>query len=206
MVSTSSHARPSGLVHSLPIKVAVGLGSGLGDRAAHLELALRQLAAHSGLQFLAASRWVWSPPLKGGQARSWFLNGVAVFEAVLHLEELLDVCCQLEDRAGRRRALHWGDRPLDLDLLVAQGVACATPRLNLPHPELSRRPFVLQPLLEVWPEAMNEQTGEPFACHKNVATGPRLVVGPMMPKNALRKKGQRSREDAARLDRKRGVL
>ena len=206
MVSTSHCEQPSGLVHPLPIKVAIGLGSSLGDRAAHLELALRQLAIHPGLQCLAVSRWVWSPPLKGGQARGWFLNGVAVFEAMLHLEDLLRVCRDLEGRAGRRRTLHWGDRPLDLDLLVAQGVACSTPMLTLPHPEVANRPFVLQPLLEVWPEAMNERSGERFAAHKVIAKAPALVAGPLMPKNALRKKGQRSRTDLARPRRQRGAL
>ena len=206
MVSTSPYPRPSGLVHPLPIKVAIGLGSSLGDRAAHLELALRQLAAHPGLQCRAVSRWVWSPPLKGGQARGWFLNGVAVFEAMVHLEELLDVCSGLEERAGRRRTVHWGDRPLDLDLLVAQGVACSTPRLTLPHPEVSCRPFVLQPLLEVWPDAFNDRTGERFAAVKPALKGPGLVAGPLMLKNALQKKGQRSRKDLARPHRKRGAL
>jgi 2-amino-4-hydroxy-6-hydroxymethyldihydropteridine diphosphokinase len=144
-------------------KVAIGLGCSLGDRRMRLEVTLRQLAARPELTLLRASRWYKSPPLAGGTARNWFLNGVAVFRCAAPLPALLALCQDLERRAGRRRARHWGDRPLDLDVVHAQGVILCDPHLTLPHPAVARRPFVLLPLLEVWPDAADPTTDRPWA-------------------------------------------
>jgi len=138
------------------MKVAIGLGASIGPRRSRLELTLRQLNADPHLHLLRASRWVRTPPMRGGSATGWFLNGVALFEASCSPHELLDKCVALEHRAGRRRAHHWGDRTLDIDLLMAEGVSVQDPRLTLPHPALHSRPFVCEPLREVWPEAMGE--------------------------------------------------
>lgn len=104
------------------------------------------------------SRWYKSPPLRGGAARNWFLNGVALYRVTLPLPELLRRCQALEEAAGRRRARHWGDRPLDLDLIHAEGVVSDAPGLRLPHPAIASRPFVLFPLREVWPDAVDPRT------------------------------------------------
>lgn len=141
------------------MRLAIGLGSSLGDRAKTLSLAVRSLAADPGLRLLRASRWVRTPPLRGGHAKNWFLNGVALFDSGLTPEEVLERCVRLERRAGRRRAVRWGDRSLDLDLLLAEGLVRQTPSLVLPHPSITLRPFVLDPLLEVWPDAADPRTG-----------------------------------------------
>ncbi|MEQ1508755.1 MAG: 2-amino-4-hydroxy-6-hydroxymethyldihydropteridine diphosphokinase, partial [Myxococcota bacterium] len=112
--------------------MAIGLGSSLGDRRRALELAVRMLAAGPGLELLRVSRWVRTPPLAGGAARNWFLNGVALFRSGLDPEVILDRCASLEAKAGRRRSRHWGDRPLDIDLLLVEDRTVATPRLTLP--------------------------------------------------------------------------
>jgi len=135
------------------VKVALGLGSSLGPRRRQLERAVCALDAHLQVEVLRVSRWLRTPPMRGGTARGWFLNGVALVETTLSPVELLGVCQQLEARAGRRRARHWGDRTLDLDLLVADGVISDEPRLQLPHPGIFSRTFVYAPLLEVWPDA-----------------------------------------------------
>ena len=145
------------------MKIAIGLGASLGERRLAVETALRSLAAKPGLTLLRASRWYRTPPLAGGSARNWFVNGVAVFASELEPEEVLDRCVALEVRAGRRRARHWGDRPLDLDVLLAEGVVRDTGRLTLPHPAIARRPFVLVPLLEVWPDAADPRSGRAYA-------------------------------------------
>lgn len=134
------------------MKVALGLGASLGPRRATLERTLRRLDARPDVRVLRVSRWYLSAPMRGGEARGAFLNGVALLDVDLTPLALLDVCRALEAEAGRRRGRHWGDRPLDLDLLVAEGVTVATPRLTLPHPGLAARPFVYWPLREAWPD------------------------------------------------------
>lgn len=157
------------------MRVALGLGSNLGDRRSTLELVVCRLAVHPGLRLLRASRWYRTPPMRGGTASGWFLNGVALVECGVPLEDLLDFCIGLEASAGRRRQRFWGDRPLDLDLLLAEGVVRDDPRLTLPHPGIAERPFVLQPLLEVWPAARDPRTGTPWA-DRRPAPGPRPVA------------------------------
>lgn len=138
------------------MKLAIGLGASMGDRRRTLERTVVHLGAHPELTLLRCSRWYRTPPMAGGTARGWFLNGVALYEAALSPEAALARCRALETAAGRRRARHWGDRPLDLDLLAAEGVTRDTPTLTLPHPGAAVRPFVWWPLREVWP-AMAEQ-------------------------------------------------
>jgi len=156
------------------VKLAVGLGSNLGDRRSILEMVLRRLDARPGLSVVRTSRWYRTPPMRGGTAHGWFLNGVTLLECDLSLEALLAFCISLEEQAGRRPARFWGDRPLDLDLLLAEGVVHDDPALTLPHPGVANRPFVLVPLLEVWPDARDPRTGRPWAeCPP--APGPRPV-------------------------------
>ncbi len=156
------------------MKVAVGLGSSLGDRRATLELTLRKLASRPGVTLLRASRWYRSPPMRGGTAQGWFLNGVALVECAIPLEDLMALCVALEVGAGRRRTRYWGDRVLDLDVLHADGVIRDDPRLTLPHPGIADRPFVLEPLCEIWPDATDPRTGVPYAS-RSPAPGPRAV-------------------------------
>ncbi|MFT4623535.1 MAG: 2-amino-4-hydroxy-6-hydroxymethyldihydropteridine diphosphokinase [Myxococcota bacterium] len=150
---------PCPAVHSGGVQVAIGLGSSLGDRRHHLDLAVRTLAADPHLELLRRSRDYFSPPMRGGAARGWFLNCVALFRTSLDPEALLARCIRHERRAGRRRALHWGDRTLDLDVLHAESISCDQPDLVLPHPGIAHRSFVLHPLLEIWPDARHPITG-----------------------------------------------
>lgn len=156
-------------------RVAIGLGASLGDRRATLERALVRLDLAPGLDLIRASRWYRTPPLKGGSARGWFLNGVAVFETDRTPWELLELCRHLERHAGRRRAGYWGDRTLDLDLLLIDGVRVDEAELSVPHPALHLRPFVLQPLLEVWPDAVDPRNGQPLV-QLPAPAGPRPVA------------------------------
>jgi 2-amino-4-hydroxy-6-hydroxymethyldihydropteridine diphosphokinase len=142
-----------------PVRVAIGLGSSLGRRRPQLELAIKMLGAKEGMRLIRASRWYLTPPMAGGTARCPFINGVALFETTLSPHELLDQCRHLEAGAGRRRAKYWGDRPLDLDIILFGDTLSDDPQLMLPHPAIARRPFVLYPLLEVWPDAINPRTG-----------------------------------------------
>lgn len=146
-------------------RVAIGLGASLGDRRATLERTLVRLDLTPGLTLIRASRWYRTPPLRGGAATGWFLNGVAVFACTLDPHDVLDRCRELERAEGRRRGRHWGDRTLDLDVILVEGIALRDHVLTVPHPALAERAFVLGPLLEVWPDAIDATTGRPIAEH-----------------------------------------
>lgn len=167
-------------------RVAIGLGSSLGDRRATLETTVRKLAASPGLALVRTSRWLRTPPLRGGSARNWFLNGVALFRTTLAPLELLDRCVALESSAGRRRVRFWGDRPLDIDILLIEGLVLQTDRLTLPHHAITARPFTLGPLLEVWPDAVDPVTGTAYAAFPR-PPGPRPhAVGILARRTPLR--------------------
>ena len=131
-------------------RAAVGLGANLGDRRAHLAGAVHLLAAAGPL--VAVSSLYETAPV-GGPAQGPFLNAVAVVEAGLTPRALLDLCLGIERRAGRRRRVRWGPRLLDLDLLLYDRAVVDEPGLQVPHPRLGGRRFVLEPLAEAWPEA-----------------------------------------------------
>lgn len=166
------------------MKVAIGLGTSLAlqrhgegrvaARAAQLSLAVRQLDATPGLELLRVSPWVSTPPLRGGTARGLFLNGVALFASTLAPQAVLQRCIELEEAAGRRRARWWGDRTLDLDVLMVEGVVLDEERLVLPHPAIADRPFVLGPLLAVWPDAIDPRDGSSWGARPS-PRGPRPV-------------------------------
>jgi 2-amino-4-hydroxy-6-hydroxymethyldihydropteridine diphosphokinase len=138
------------------MKLALGLGASLGPRRATLERTLARLDARPDVAVLRVSRWYRSAPMSGGTARGLFLNGVALLDLKMTPRAFLDLCRGLEHDAGRRRARYWSDRPLDLDLLVADGLRSDDPDLTLPHPGVLSRAFVYWPLLEVWPEALDQ--------------------------------------------------
>lgn len=153
---------------------AIGLGSSLGDRRATIELALRRLGAHPEVTLLACSRGYRTPPMRGGTARGWFLNAVARVDTSLSPDELLALCKRLEAHAGRRRARWWGDRTLDLDLLLLGEQTIDRADLRLPHPAIAVRPFVITPLLEVCPDARDPRSGELYR-DRACPDGPRAV-------------------------------
>lgn len=132
--------------------LAIGLGASLGDRLRTLERTLHRLHAAPGWTLLRTSRWYRSPPMPGGTASGWFLNGVALFDVDESPEQALTRCRGLETEAGRRRDRHWADRPLDLDLLWWEGGPVTLPTLALPHPGIAQRAFVYWPMCEVLPQ------------------------------------------------------
>ena len=98
-----------------------------------------------------------------------YLNAVAVVETSMAPRPLLDELLALERAAGRERRIRWGPRTLDLDLLVCGGVVVDAVGLAVPHPELLERRFVLEPLLEAWPDAPLPGGADPVAALSAVA-------------------------------------
>ncbi|CAN5688356.1 hypothetical protein BH18ACT3_BH18ACT3_18470 [soil metagenome] len=127
-------------------KAIIALGSNLGDRVAFLRQALAALPATSRMSQVFETAPVGGPP---GQAP--YLNMVIELETTLDPFALLRLCQRIELAAGRERAVHWGPRTLDLDLLFYDDTVIRSRHLTLPHPRIDERPFVLVPLLEVAP-------------------------------------------------------
>ena len=129
--------------------VWIGLGANQGDCRAHLQFAL------NGLAGLAVGRVVRSPLYRsapvGPQDQADFFNAVARFDTVLAPHALLDRLQSLEQARGRVRARRWGPRTLDLDILLYGVQRLDDGRLKIPHPELSRRLFVLRPMADLDP-------------------------------------------------------
>lgn len=143
------------------MRVALGLGSNVGDRHAHLEAALRALRAE--VDVVAVSRFVETEPV-GGPPQGAFLNAAAVVDTALRPRELLELARRLEDAAGRQRGVRWGPRTLDVDLLLYGDEVVDESDLVIPHPRLHERGFVLDTLAEIAPAwvhpRLNRTVGE----------------------------------------------
>jgi 2-amino-4-hydroxy-6-hydroxymethyldihydropteridine diphosphokinase len=130
----------------------LGLGSNVGDREAHLRGAVAALREH-GVEVEAISSLYETEPVGEVLDQPDFLNAVARIRTGLEPEELLYLCKAIEVEQGRMLGgqTH-GPRPLDLDLLLLGDLELETDRLTLPHPQVTSRRFVLEPLLELDPE------------------------------------------------------
>ena len=118
----------------------VALGSNLGDRSQTLASALASIHAIEGCRVVRASRVEETPPI--GPEQPAYLNQMALVDAALSPEALLDALQAIENAHGRERTIRWGPRTLDLDIVAfADGTLVATPRLTVPHPELPNRDF-----------------------------------------------------------------
>jgi 2-amino-4-hydroxy-6-hydroxymethyldihydropteridine diphosphokinase len=141
-----------------PRRAYLGLGSNLGDRAAMLQLALDDLAATDGIQVVAVSRVYETAPV-GGPEQDDFLNAVVAIETALPAHALLGVAQAIEQHAGRVRTVRWGPRSLDVDVLLVGDERVDEPDLQVPHPRLFERGFVLAPLRDVAPEQVDAPDG-----------------------------------------------
>jgi 2-amino-4-hydroxy-6-hydroxymethyldihydropteridine diphosphokinase len=134
------------------VTALLGLGSNLGDRLDTLQRAVDVLARESGIRIEASSR-VWeTEPVGPPQPR--YLNAVIRVTTELEPRELLAACRRVETALGRERGERWGPRTLDVDVLRYDDRTVDEPDLQVPHPRMHERAFVLAPLLEVDPDPM----------------------------------------------------
>jgi 2-amino-4-hydroxy-6-hydroxymethyldihydropteridine diphosphokinase len=130
----------------------LGLGSNVGDSAAHLRAAIA-LLEERGVAVEAVSSAYVTEPVGEVLDQPDFLNAVIRIRTELEPEALLDVCKAVEAERGRALdAPRHSPRPLDVDLLLLGELELASERLTLPHREVTSRRFVLAPLLELDPE------------------------------------------------------
>lgn len=129
------------------IKCAIALGSNLGNSIETLENSLKVLNQTPGIAIQAVSSWYKTKPI--GPPQPDYINGCALLEVKQTPEELLVLLLATELQFGRVRQEHWGARTLDLDLLLYDDLILDTANLQLPHPRMKERAFVLVPLAEI---------------------------------------------------------
>lgn len=137
---------------------AIALGSNLGDSRATLENALKTLNLMSGITVKSHSNWYKTAPI--GPSQPDYLNGCALLEVELTPQELLTTLNTIEDQFGRVRQERWGPRTLDLDIILYGDLILETPELQIPHPRMTERAFVLVPLAEIAPEWIEPVSGQ----------------------------------------------
>jgi 2-amino-4-hydroxy-6-hydroxymethyldihydropteridine diphosphokinase len=145
------------------MRAYIGLGSNLGDREETLRGAVERLAATPGVEVVAVSSLRETDPVGPVLDQPRFLNGVAALDTSLRARELLGLLLEIESEFGRTRSgPPGGPRTLDLDLLVYGDERIDEPGLQVPHPRLHERAFVLEPLGELgWTPPGRGYTGSP---------------------------------------------
>jgi 2-amino-4-hydroxy-6-hydroxymethyldihydropteridine diphosphokinase len=134
------------------VRAYVGLGSNLGEREEALRGALARLEEVDGIDVVAVSSFRETDPV-GNVDQPRFVNAAAALETSLGPRGLLDALLEVERSLGRDRSQEerWGPRTIDLDLLLYGDETVDEPGLEIPHPRLAERAFVLEPLLELDP-------------------------------------------------------
>jgi 2-amino-4-hydroxy-6-hydroxymethyldihydropteridine diphosphokinase len=144
------------------VRAWLGLGANVGDRAAGLRAAVRDLAAAPGIRVTAVSG-LWESAYVGPGDQAPYLNACVEVATDLVPPVLLSLCKALERAHGREPATHLQPRPLDLDVLLYGELSQADAEPLLPHPRLAERSFVLEPLAEIAPAYRLPDSGQTVA-------------------------------------------
>ena len=153
--------------------VYVAMGSNLGRRVATLGLAKEQLVAVGGLVLTDSSPYyetepesIPSPPEAdsragpGGLDQPHFINSVLRLQTDLAPAELRQRLQRIEQALGRQRGIRWGPRTIDLDVLLYDDIVMREEALEIPHPRMHERRFVLEPLCDIAPEIRHPLLGK----------------------------------------------
>jgi 2-amino-4-hydroxy-6-hydroxymethyldihydropteridine diphosphokinase len=134
-----------------PKTVYIGLGTNLGDREAYIKYAMQALSDLSATDMLCSATYTSKAHVLDENEHPPYLNAVCKIETHLSPFELLEKLQTIEANAGRIRVEKWGNRELDLDILYYENWILSTQTLQIPHPRILDRRFVLQPLYEIAP-------------------------------------------------------
>ena len=129
----------------------LGLGGNIGDPPAAMAQALAAFAANDNCHLLAVSHLYSTPPW-GKTDQADFFNCCASIETSLSPEALLDLCLDIEKSMKRVRNERWGPRTIDIDVLTYGDDPVVTERIEVPHPRMTERAFVLMPLADIAPD------------------------------------------------------
>lgn len=138
----------------------IALGSNLGDRLENLRAGIAGIKADAGIEIVAVSDLYETAPVGGPDDQGPYLNAALAADTALGAAEVLAVLHRIEAARDRERVVHWGPRTLDLDLLVHGDLVTATnsengvdtSALELPHPRMHERRFVMAPVCDIAPE------------------------------------------------------
>jgi 2-amino-4-hydroxy-6-hydroxymethyldihydropteridine diphosphokinase len=143
----------------------LSLGSNVGDRVKTIEQAVVELDRTGDIQVCRLSGFYRTEPLDM-ESEAWFINCAAQVTTTLSPLELLDRLEELESYMGRKNKGSRKDRTLDIDILLYDDMIVSFPRLVIPHPEMAKRRFVLEPLREIAEDIMHPRlrktTGQLF--------------------------------------------
>jgi len=126
----------------------IGIGSNLGDKLHHCEKAISEILKIDRHKLIAKSSLFKTLPI-GYTSQDWFVNGVIKIETDLEAPELLRTLKAIESQLGRTEIFRWGPRTIDLDILFFDDAEIYTEELQIPHPLIQDRQFVLVPLAEI---------------------------------------------------------
>jgi 2-amino-4-hydroxy-6-hydroxymethyldihydropteridine diphosphokinase len=152
----------------------LSLGSNLGDRKASLQRAIGDLRA-AGLIVKRISPVYETEPV-GFADQPWFLNIAVAADTSLTPQELLACCQEIEARHGRVRPFPGASRVLDIDILLMGGLVIDTASLQVPHPRMAQRRFVLHPLAQIAPEVLHPVLGLTIASLLEACSDPARVT------------------------------
>jgi 2-amino-4-hydroxy-6-hydroxymethyldihydropteridine diphosphokinase len=142
-------------------KVYLSLGSNLGDRAGNIRRAIEELGAR-GVRVTQVSSLYETEPLEV-RDQPWFLNSAMLVETELSPQQLLEVLLEIERGMGREKRVPKGPRTIDIDILLYGGTIVNEPGLEIPHPRMAERKFVLVPLAEIAGEVNHPTAMMPIA-------------------------------------------
>ena len=159
----------------------IALGSNLGDSASLIKDACQAIEQLAGLQLTAASTIIETAAVGGPADQPSFQNSVVLVETTLSPRQLLTEVRSLEHQLGRQRDVRWGPRTIDLDLLLYDNLVIQTSDLQLPHPRMTFRSFVLEPACQVAASFRHPVNGATLGqLRQHLATSARYmaIVGP----------------------------
>ena len=151
----------------MPAEAYIALGSNLGDRQVNLTEALKRIGTLPRTKLLRESSLIETEPVDSPEEAGAFLNGVALIETNLSPRELLDGLLDIERQLGRDRTGQPRNAPrtVDLDLLLYGSQVIDEAGLEVPHPRMHEREFVLWPLLQIASKLTDPRNGTPYAEH-----------------------------------------
>jgi 2-amino-4-hydroxy-6-hydroxymethyldihydropteridine diphosphokinase len=137
----------------------IGMGANLGEPAETLTSALDALAGHAAIELVAASSFLETKPIGGPVGQGTFLNACATIRTDRSPQETIRTLLEIEASLGRTRRTRWEARKLDLDLLLYGDAVCREQGVEIPHPRMASRRFVLDPAAEIAADMIHPITG-----------------------------------------------
>ncbi|MDI6731559.1 MAG: 2-amino-4-hydroxy-6-hydroxymethyldihydropteridine diphosphokinase [Candidatus Margulisbacteria bacterium] len=153
--------------------VYLGLGSNVGDREEYIEQAIFLLEKNPNIQVIRHSA-NYETQAEGGGSQPPYINAAVEIKTKLDPYKLLELIHEIEAALGRERELEWGPRTIDIDILIYDGVIISDDKLQIPHPLMHERLFVLKPMKDIAPSLMHpilEKTVEALYEARKAETG-----------------------------------